>query len=91
MRDTSRMSETSRSSVTPEALIRLTISACSGDSAVRDRASTMPITPFNGVRISWLMLARKSDLARLAASAAILASIRAWSAAILAVTSRATA
>ena len=30
----------------------------------------MPITPFIGVRISWLMLARNSLLARLAASAA---------------------
>ena len=29
----------------------------------------MPITPFIGVRISWLMLARKQLLARLAASA----------------------
>ena len=33
----------------------------------------MPITPFIGVRISWLMFARNSLLARLAASAAILA------------------
>ena len=30
----------------------------------------MPMTAFIGVRISWLMLARKSLLARLAASAA---------------------
>ena len=30
----------------------------------------MPITPFIGVRISWLMLARNCDLARLPASAA---------------------
>ena len=30
----------------------------------------MPMTPFIGVRISWLMLARNSLLARLAASAA---------------------
>ena len=33
----------------------------------------MPMTPFMGVRISWLMLARNSLLARLAASAASLA------------------
>ena len=33
----------------------------------------MPITPFIGVRISWLILARNSLLARLAASAASLA------------------
>ena len=30
----------------------------------------MPMTAFIGVRISWLMLARNSDLATLAASAA---------------------
>jgi hypothetical protein len=30
----------------------------------------MPITAFMGVRISWLMLARKIDFVRLAASAA---------------------
>ena len=29
----------------------------------------MPITPFIGVRISWLIRARKSDFARVAASA----------------------
>ena len=29
----------------------------------------MPMTPFIGVRISWLMFARNCDLARLAASA----------------------
>ena len=29
----------------------------------------MPITPFIGVRISWLMVARNSDLASVAASA----------------------
>jgi hypothetical protein len=33
----------------------------------------MPSTPFIGVRISWLMVARKALLARLAASAAFLA------------------
>ena len=35
--------------------------------------SVKPSTPFMGVRISWLMLARNSDLARLACSAASLA------------------
>ena len=34
----------------------------------------MPMTAFMGVRISWLMLARKSDLARVASSAFSLAS-----------------
>ena len=36
-----------------------------------------PITAFNGVRISWLMLERKALLAALAASAAALASCKA--------------
>ena len=36
----------------------------------------MPSTPFIGVRISWLMFARKSPFARFAASAASLASSR---------------
>ncbi len=35
----------------------------------------MPITPFIGVRISWLMLARKALLARLAASASSASSL----------------
>ena len=38
--------------------------------AVSSSSSVMPITPFIGVRISWLMLARNSLFARLAASAA---------------------
>ena len=33
----------------------------------------MPMIAFIGVRISWLMLARNSDLVRLALSAAVLA------------------
>ena len=40
----------------------------------------MPITAFMGVRISWLIVARKSDLARSAASAADLAACKACSA-----------
>ena len=43
---------------------------------VPDRAWATPMTPFSGVRISWLMLARNSDLARLAASAASRADAR---------------
>ena len=38
-------------------------------SSVRDRSSAMPSTPFIGVRISWLILARNSDFARSADSA----------------------
>ena len=39
------------------------------DSGVVSSRSVMPMTPFIGVRISWLMLARNCDLARLADSA----------------------
>ena len=47
----------------------------------------MPITPFMGVRISWLTFARKLLLARFAASAASLASSAACSASLRSVTS----
>ncbi len=43
---------------------------CSALSEVSSSNSVMPSTPFIGVRISWLMVARKSLLAWLAASAA---------------------
>ena len=51
----------------------------------------MPMTAFIGVRISWLMLARKSLLARLAASAASRASRSSSAIRFCSVTSRATA
>jgi len=38
----------------------------------------MTSMPFIGVRISWLMVARNSDFATLADSAASLASLRSW-------------
>jgi len=44
---------------------------CSSLSSLSSIRSVMPRTPFIGVRISWLMLARKSLLARLAASASL--------------------
>ena len=47
----------------------------------------MPMTPFMGVRISWLTLARKLLLARLAASAASLASMAACPASLRSVMS----
>ena len=48
-------------------------SRCSELSSVSRARSVMPMIPFMGVRSSWLMLARNSLLARLAASAADLA------------------
>ena len=47
--------------------------ACLGDRSVFRARWVMPRMAFMGVRISWLMLARKSDLARVAASAVSLA------------------
>ena len=52
---------------------RCTLSAkrrCVAESSVSSSISVMPRTPLIGVRISWLMLARNRDLARLAACAA---------------------
>ena len=46
---------------------------CRAVSSVPCSSSVMPITPFIGVRISWLILARNSLLALLARSAASLA------------------
>jgi hypothetical protein len=43
----------------------------------------MPSTPFSGVRISWLIEARKFDFATVAASACCLASISASSGLLL--------
>ena len=54
---------------------------------VSARICDMPITPFMGVRISWLTFARKLLFARLAASAASLASSAACSANLRSVTS----
>ena len=48
-------------------------SRCSPLSSVSSSSSVMPSTPFIGVRISWLMVARNVLLALLAASAASLA------------------
>ncbi len=50
----------------------------------------MPMMPFSGVRISWLAIARKRDLARLAASAWSRASVSARSLSVRSVTSRPT-
>jgi hypothetical protein len=45
-------------------------SCCSAVSVVSSSRPVIPMTPFIGVRISWLMLARNSLLAAFAASAA---------------------
>jgi hypothetical protein len=45
-----------------------------GVSSESDRSVAIPSTPFMGVRISWLMEARKEDLARVSASARTTAS-----------------
>jgi hypothetical protein len=45
-----------------------TKSRCSLDSSASISSEVMPMMPFIGMRISWLVLARNSDLARLASS-----------------------
>jgi len=45
-------------------------STCASVSPLRRKMCAMPMMAFIGVRISWLMLARKALLARLAVSAA---------------------
>jgi hypothetical protein len=61
---------------------------CCGPSSVESSRSEAPTMAFIGVRISWLMFARKSLLARLALSAVSLAARRASSASFWRVTSR---
>ena len=58
------------SSAAPDLRITPSRSRCSSESGFSAIACAMPSTPFSGVRISWLMVARKSLLARLATSAA---------------------
>ena len=65
------------SSESADALTMSRHSRCSGLGPVSRAASVMPRIAFIGVRISWLTLARNSDLARLAASASSLA-LRSW-------------
>ena len=64
---------------------------CSGDRLVSASSLAMPMMPFIGVRISWLTVARKRDLAWLAYSARSRAVISAVSARLRAVMSRAMA
>ena len=75
----SRMSLMITRSASPE---RWTVSAscrCWPVRRVASRSSDIPITPFIGVRISWLMFARNCDFDRFASSAASLASRNACS------------
>jgi len=55
-----------------ELLAVVVYSYCSRVRSVSRISSVIPRVPFIGVRISWLMVARNSDLTRLAASAASL-------------------
>ncbi len=52
-------------------------SRCSGVRSVSSNNPVMPITAFIGVRISWLIIAKNSPLARLAAFASLVACSRA--------------
>ncbi len=56
-----------------ELFTMVSCSRCSSFSEVSSTSSVIPMTPFIGVRISWLMAARKLLLAWLACSAADLA------------------
>ena len=66
----SRMSLISASSASALSRTATAHSRCSGVKSVCSSSPFIPMTPFIGVRISCDMLARKSDLARLALSAA---------------------
>ncbi len=63
----SRISLMIASSESPLFLMVFAYSSCSEVNSVSNSRPVMPITPFIGVRISWLMLARKSLLAMFAA------------------------
>ena len=75
----------------PQLRTILAYSRCSGVSCVSSSNPVMPMTPFIGVRISWLMLARKSLLAFVAASAASFACNNSVSARLRSLTSWMTA
>ena len=85
----SRMSLSRRIIVFPLSAISCTCRACSGGRSLRWSSSAKPSTPFIGVRISWLMLARNCDLAVAAFSAWRRARISCASSATRSVTSRA--
>ena len=70
------MSSMISSSMLPDVRMASANSRCRGDMLVVSSRSFMPSTPLSGVRISWLMLARNSDLMRAASSAASRAAAR---------------
>ena len=70
------MSLITPSSASPDDAAVCAYSRCSGASSVWSSSSVMPITPFIGVRISWLMLARNSDFDREASTASPSARLR---------------
>ncbi|MNS38078.1 hypothetical protein D3C72_703170 [compost metagenome] len=80
----SSMSLSRTRSASPDSTSRRLCSFSRGGRSAWDRARAMPITPLRGVRISWLILAMKSLLARLAASArrraatAVASAVRRW-------------
>ncbi len=69
---------------TPSAYCR-----CCGSRSVVSSRSLRPITPFMGVRISWLIVARNVDLARDASRAASRARASSWRALVWEASSRA--
>ncbi len=72
----SRMSLIRIRSVSPARLKISTYSRCSLFSSVSESRSAIPMIAFMGVRISWLMFARKLLLAAFASSASFLAFFR---------------
>ena len=86
----SRMSFRIDNSVSADVRAVARLSRCSAVSSLSSTRSVMPMTPFIGVRISWLMFARNSLLARLASIARSRAitssSLFAWSSAVRAST-----
>ncbi|MNH28957.1 hypothetical protein D3C79_891610 [compost metagenome] len=74
MREKSRISLMTLSRCPVDSLATAVYSACSSLRVVVSSNCSMPRTPFIGVRSSWLIIARKSDLALFACSA----SSRAW-------------
>ena len=77
----SRMSLSKSSKLSALELMMSAYSCCSRFSVVRPSRFAMPITPFSGVRISWLITARKDAFASAAPSASLRAfpkRLRSW-------------